>query len=161
MKVGDKLTKCKNAPLFITSVPRSSFRHIHFVTTFTFVSSQLPGLATFPFTTCIFLWFKWMWSYTIFEIRHGFQRIIHPRCGPILCRQCIYVFFNLFQNLQYYNTSTWIEASFWWYLGLKATFHWLLLSLVDFSVGVYVFHTAAHTYMLFLLCYTYVGDISP
>ena len=40
-------------------------------------------------THCIFLWFKWMWSYTIFEIRHGFQRVIHPRCGPILCQLLI------------------------------------------------------------------------
>ena len=52
LKVGNKLRNFRNAPLFITSVPNSpgsSFRHIHFVTTFTFVSSQLPGLVTFTF----------------------------------------------------------------------------------------------------------------
>ena len=50
LKVGNKLTNFRNAPLFITSVPNSpgsSFRHIHFVKIFTFVSSQLPGLVTF------------------------------------------------------------------------------------------------------------------
>ena len=46
LKVGDKLTNLRNAPLFITSVPNSlgsSFCHVHFVPTFTFVLSWISN----------------------------------------------------------------------------------------------------------------------
>ena len=38
---------------------------------------------------------------TLFKIRHGVLRIIHPRCGPILCQRLIFVFFYLFQTIIY------------------------------------------------------------
>ena len=44
-------------------------------------------------------------SCTVLKIRHGFQRIIHPWCGPILCQQFIYVFFFYF-NLYLHKSST-------------------------------------------------------
>ena len=42
---------------------------------------------------------------TILKIRHSFRRIIHLRCGPMLCQQFIYVF-TLFINYLLFTRST-------------------------------------------------------
>ena len=43
---------------------------------------------------------------TLFEIRHGFRRIIHPRCGPIMCQQIIYDFLLFISKFNYIYKTT-------------------------------------------------------
>ena len=101
MKVGDKLTKCRNTPLFITSVARSSFRHIHFGTTFTLFSH---GLVTFTFPISLPAFSSDSSGWGVIQYLK-YDTVSKGSYTPGAARFCVndsFKFSILFQNIQLY-----------------------------------------------------------
>ena len=61
-----------------------NLRHIIYLSRAAPSPSSTSTSNLIPQPTCL--------CYTLFKIQHSFQRIIHPRCGPILYQHFIFVF---------------------------------------------------------------------